>query len=630
MWHPCLGSWGDDAGTHFRVWAPSKQRVDVVLETPGCQRAVYPLEKRADGTFSGSVAAIRAGDRYRYQLDGAGPYPDPASRFQPDGVHGPSEVVDPNHFDWSDTAWRGVALEDVVLYELHIGTFTPAGTFAGVIERLPYLVDLGVTAIEIMPVADFPGQRNWGYDGVALFAPARCYGRPDDLRRLIDAAHQLGLGIVLDVVYNHVGPDGAYLGTFSPYYFSHRHRIPWGDAINLDGEHCAMVRGFLIENALHWVHEYHCDGLRLDATHALIDGSLRHFLAELSSRVRASVANREVLLLAEDHRNLARMVRSEAENGWGLDAVWADDFHHQVRRSLAGDSEGYYRDYTGSVADLATTVRQGWFYCGQPSQHLGAPRGTDPAQLAPRQFVVCVQNHDQVGNRAFGERLHHQIDLAAYRAATVLLLCAPETPLLFMGQEWAATTPFLFFTDHKPDLGKLVTAGRRREFMDFSAFSDAGVRQRIPDPQDPTTFLRSRLNWAECMHEPHASTLRLYQQLLELRRTEPLLRATTWDGFRAGALGERGLVLLRTSAEADAFLVAILLHGSGSINLGAASVWRAELAQLRWETVLCTEDQPFAPDPMPPAVDLTGAAPVIRFARAGAAILRGNRTDPRG
>ena len=476
-------------------------------------------------------------------------------------------------------------------------------------------------AIELMPIADFPGQRNWGYDGAALFAPARCYGVPDDLVRLVDTAHWFGLAVVLDVVYNHIGPDGAYLTRFSPYYFSTHHSTPWGPAINLDGAHNRPVRDFLIANASYWVREYHMDGLRLDATHALLDDGTRHFLAELSSHVRGAVPNRQIVLIAEDHRNLAHIVRPEAVGGWGLDAVWADDFHHQVRRSLAGDSEGYYRDYTGSVADLAATVRQGWFYCGQHSRHLDAPRGTNPAQLAPRQFVVCLQNHDQVGNRAFGERLHHQIDLAAYRAATVLLLCAPETPLLFMGQEWAATAPFLFFTDHKADLGKLVTAGRRREFAAFSAFSDARGRQRIPDPQDPKTFLRSRLNWHECMHESHASTLRLYQRLLELRRTEPLLRAT----FSAVALGERGLVLLRTSAGSNAFLVVVHLRGSGTIELGTASLWHAALAELRWETVLCTEDLPFAPDPMPPAVDVAGPAPVIRFARAGAAILRGER-----
>ncbi len=619
---PFLGAWCAPEGTYFRVWAPAKQRVEVQLETPGHAGAVYPLRGSEEGFFSGVVPGVRDGDRYRYRVDGEGPFPDPASRFQPDGVHGASQVVDTSRFEWSDASWRGVGLENLVLYELHVGAFTRSGTFAGVIERLPYLRDLGVTAIEIMPIADFPGQRNWGYDGAALFAPARCYGVPDDLARLVDTAHRLGLAVILDVVYNHVGPDGAYLTTFSPYYFSAQHFTPWGPAINLDGAHSRPVRDFFIANASHWVREYHMDGLRLDATHALLDESRDHFLAELARRVRAVVPDRQIVLIAEDHRNLAHIVRSEGAGGWGLDAVWADDFHHQVRRGLAGDCEGYYRDYSGAVADLATIVRQGWFYCGQHSEHLGGPRGTDPTQLMPRRFVICVQNHDQVGNRAFGERLHQQIDLAAYRAATVLLLCAPELPLLFMGQEWGATSPFLFFADHRPDLAKLVTAGRRREFADFPAFSDVHARQRIPDPQEPTTFLRSRLNWSECTHEPHALTLRLYQRLLELRRTEPLLRATTWAGFAAAAIGEHGLVLLRTAADANALLVVIHLHGAGTIHLGTASVWRAVPAQLRWEIALCTEEPPFAPDPLPPVVDLAGAAPIIHFARPGAAILR--------
>jgi maltooligosyltrehalose trehalohydrolase len=480
-----------------------------------------------------------------------------------------------------------------------------------------------------MPVADFPGQRNWGYDGVALFAPARCYGGPDDLRRLVDRAHRLGLGVLLDVVYNHLGPDGAYLSTFSPYYFSKRHHTPWGAAINLDGEHSDMVRAFLIENALHWIHEYHIDGLRLDATHALIDNSPRHFLGELASRVRASVFDRAVLLIAEDHRNLARMVQPEAGGGWGLDAVWADDFHHQVQRNLAGDSEGYYRDYAGAAGDLAVTLQRGWFFCGQHSVHLNGSRGTDPSGLAPRRFVICLQNHDQVGNRAFGERLNQQTDLAAYRAATVLLLCAPETPLLFMGQEWAASTPFLFFTDHNRELGQLVTEGRRREFKDFSAFADPQARQRIPDPQNPETFLRSRLHWSESAREPHASTLRLYRALLELRRTESLLRDWEWRGFHAAAVSDNAIVLVRTANEAEALVVVVQLQGAGAVDLQTAGIGSWDPS---WEQLLSTEDPQFSPDPMPPAIGPSGTAARVRFQRPGALILRrrspGHGLDP--
>lgn len=622
-WHPSWGAWCETGGVHFRVWAPTRRSVEVVTDTPGRQSVVHPLNSAADGTFCGIVENLCAGNRYRYRLDGGELYPDPASRFQPEGVHGPSAVVDPKRFCWSDAGWRGVGLDELVVYELHVGTFTPAGTFAGVTQQLPYLRALGVTGIELMPVADFPGTRSWGYDGVALFAPARCYGSPDDLRRLVDTAHRTGLAVILDVVYNHLGPDGAYLGMFSPYYFSRRHRTPWGAAINLDARHSEMVRAFFIENALHWVHEYHFDGLRLDATHALFDDSSRHFLAELAKRVRASVRGRPVLVIAEDHRNLARLVGPEADGGWGLDAVWADDFHHQIRRGLAGDRDGYYRDFTGSLPDLATTLRQGWFYCGQQSPHFGAPRGTDPTGLSPRRFVICLDNHDQVGNRAFGERLNHQIGLAAYRAATVLLLCAPHTPLLFMGQEWAASTPFQFFTDHNPELGKLVTAGRRREFKDFAAFADPQVRERIPDPQDSATFTRSRLDWSEPDQDPHASILRLYRALLDLRRTEPLLRVAGWEGFDAVPVNDSAMLVVRSDEAIGVLLIVIQMHNAGSVALGAT---RWPLPRVRWQLVLSTEDPAFTPDPTPVRMELSQTVPVLHFAREGAVLLKGGQT----
>ncbi len=622
MWHASLGAWCERDRARFRVWAPTRRRVEVILETAGRTPHAHALEKGADGTFAGSVRGARPGDRYRYLLDGEGPYPDPASRFQPKGVHGPSEVVDASRFAWFDAGWDGVALERLVLYELHVGTFTPTGTFAAVIEKLPYLVHVGVTAIELMPVADFPGQRNWGYDGVCLFAPARCYGTPDDLRRLVDEAHRLGLGVVLDVVYNHLGPDGNYLGSFSPFYFSTRHKTPWGAAMNLDGDDSGPVREFLIENALHWVHEYHFDGLRLDATHALIDESPRHFLAELSSRVRDSVQGRRVLLIAEDHRNLAHMVRPEVQDGWGLDAVWADDFHHQVRRGLAGDDEGYYRDFSGSLPDLAATLKRGWFFCGQDSEYMKGPRGTDPAGLAPQSFVICVQNHDQVGNRAFGERLNQQIDLAAYRAATVLLLLAPQTPLLFMGQEWAAKTPFLYFTDHHAEMGKLVTKGRRKEFRHFSAFADPTSRERIPDPQDSRTFAASQVDWTEAEREPHASTLRLYCALLELRRSECSFQPGQGDGFDAIAIGNNALLLQRPAPESDTMLAVIQWRGAGTVDLRREGEHQAKVRERPWAVVLHTEESRFSPDPMTPAVDLSGVAPVIGFSRPGAVLLR--------
>lgn len=631
-WQPALGSWLQPDGCRFRVWAPNLRALDVVLEKPVAGKSVHPLQKAADGYFSGLISGLAAGDCYRYRPDGKGPFPDPASRFQPKGVHGPSEIIDPHSFDWTDAGWQGIALEDLIVYELHVGTFTAEGTFNGVAERLPYLADLGVTAIELMPVADFPGQRNWGYDGVDLFAPARCYGRPDDLRKLVDAAHRLGLAVILDVVYNHLGPDGNYLGVYSPYYFSQRHHTAWGQALNFDDDHSQQVRAFFIENALHWIHEYHMDGLRLDATHAMRDHSPRRFLTELAAAIgnrqsaigqriadsRQPIADsrQPILLIAEDHRNLARLVKPESEGGWGLDAVWADDFHHQTRRLLAGDREAYYRDYTGSTTDLATTIRQGWFYCGQRSLHLDKRRGTNPAGIPPGRFVFCLQNHDQVGNRALGERLHHQIEAAAYRAASTLLLTCPETPMLFMGQEWACGTPFLFFTDHHKDLGRKVTEGRRREFRHFSAFADPHVRERIPDPQNTATFLASCLRWEGQAQPAHGAVVRLYRALLHLRRNEPALRSPNGN-CQVMASGD-AIILSRKAVAGPSVLVVIQLRGEGTVDLTAV----IKDSEKSWEMVLSTEDTALTDDPCPPQVNLSEQQRVVSFSRPGAIILR--------
>jgi maltooligosyltrehalose trehalohydrolase len=648
-WRASLGAWPAAGGTAFRVWAPRASRVDVLVEraTEGersTETDEYPLDRTRHGVFAGLLSSVVPGDRYRYRLDGGhGALPDPAARFLPDGVHGPAQVIDPSAFRWTDPHWAGLPLDDAIFYELHVGTFSPEGTFAGAAARLPQLTELGVTAVELMPVGDFPGSRNWGYDGVGLFAPARCYGAPDDLRRLVDAAHGLGLAVFLDVVYNHLGPDGNYLSAFSPDYFTERHHTPWGAAINFDGEHSRMVREFFIENALHWVHEYHVDGLRLDATHAIMDDGRRHFLAELTARVHGSAGGRHVLVVAEDHRNLRGMLEPESRGGWGLDGAWADDFHHQCRRLLAGDSQGYYRDFSGSISDLATTLRRGWFFTGQFSTHMGEPRGTDPAGIPLQRFVICLQNHDQVGNRATGERLHHQIELAAYRAATTVLLLAPETPLLFMGQEWAAGSPFLYFTDHHPELGRLVTEGRRNEFRHFEAFSDPAARERIPDPQASSTFLASRLRWEERTGEPHASTLRLYTSLLGLRRRHPALRDRT--AFRVEALDEGTIAMWRgagsaggaqrevrlqpdRSAGEDALLIIARLTGSGALELAGTALARndfngqAQAAGGAWELLMTTEDAPFDPDPAPARIEWQGERLGIRFARPGAVVLQ--------
>ena len=608
-----LGAWRDGAFTRFRVWAPDRTRVDLVITGSGGTRESRPLERDRNGYWNGAFDDVEAGALYRYRLDGSDgmAFPDPASRFQPQGVHGPSQVVDPSRFPWTDHDWRPPRREDLVFYELHVGTFSPDGTFRGAMERLPYLAQLGVTALELMPVGDFPGERNWGYDGVAIFAPARCYGTPDDLRRLVDAAHQHGLAVFLDVVYNHFGPDGAYANAFSRHYFTDRHQSPWGQGVNLDGSHSREVRSFFIANALHWIREYHVDGLRLDATHALQDDSPRHFLQELSETVRAC-AGRPIVIVAEDHRNLATMLRPAAEGGWGLDAVWADDFHHQVRVHVAGDREGYFEDFTGSAEDLAATIRQGWFYTGQPSQHMHTRRGTDPSRLDPRQFVVCVQNHDQVGNRADGARLNHHVDAATFRAASALLLAVPETPLLFQGQEWATSAPFLFFTDHDEELGRKVTEGRRGEFAAFRSFADPELRERIPDPQCAATFERSRLPWGELERSEHASMLRLYQRLIGLRATAGPLRDASRARYDARALDDATVAVVRRDAH-EQIVVVVRLTGAGEVIVPAGSGARL---------LLTTEDDDVAPDPRPIALALRDGQAELRFARPGAAILQ--------
>lgn len=633
-WHPKLGAFPVAGGFCFQVWAPQVQTLEVVVErsaekAPWCTassggedrgRLVLPMERAEGGYFRLFTASVCAGDRYRYRIDGGDCFPDPASRFQPEGVHGPSEIVDPNAYCWSDAAWSGLSLEDAVFYELHVGTFSPQGTFAGVIDRLPTLAALGVTAVELMPLADFAGRRNWGYDGVALFAPARCYGRPDELRRLVDEAHRLCLAVILDVVYNHLGPDGNYLAAYSPYYFSKRRHTAWGAGPNFDGPQCEAVREFFVENALYWLHEYHLDGLRLDATHAIADQSSVPILAELADRVRTAISHRRVLLIAEDNRNLACMLRPRYVGGWGLDAVWADDLHHQMRRLLAGDHESYYRDYTGTAEDLATTIRQGWFYTGQHSQHWGGPRGTDPAGLAPAQFVVCLQNHDQVGNRALGERLHHQIDLASWRAASALLLCLPQTPLLFMGQEWAASSPFLFFTDHHDELGRQVTEGRRREFWQFSAFADPTARWRIPDPQAEATFLASMLDWAELQREPHASVWRLYQAILSLRKREAALKSANAARHQLLAVGADSIILRRPGTAGD-WLIVVRLRGAGMLDLHTLPLVQPGAGR-RWEVCLTSEDAAFSPEPSPPQIKASAQGFTIHFAVPAAVLLR--------
>ncbi len=525
-----------------------------------------------------------------YRLDRGQSYPDPASRFQPEGVHGPSEVIDPLAFQWTDDTWSGLARDNLIVYELHVGAYTPEGTFAALTGELAELARLGVTAIELMPVADFAGRWNWGYDGVDWWAPSRAYGRPEELRRLVDEAHGLGLGVILDVVYNHFGPDGAYWRTFSEDYFTERHKTPWGDAINYDGPNSQSVREFVLQNASHWMREYHIDGLRLDATHAIVDDSPTHLLADLATRVRAAAAPRQAILIAEDERNDVRIIRPKEDGGYGLDAVWADDFHHAVRVFLTGERESYYANYAGSTEEIAQGIAEGFIYQGQISPETGEPRGTRVTDEPGSAFVFCTQNHDQVGNRPFGERLNHQIESGRCAVAAALILFSPETPMLFMGQEFAASTPFLFFTDFNPELGRLVTEGRRSEFAGFRAFADPDMRDSIPDPQEEATFLASKLDLTE--RRTNAPVYRLYQELLSLRNGDPVLRNGGRAATRAVAVGAQIVVVHRWCGTAHRVLVA---------NLGAATNLPVDetpglqdVPVAHWQLLLSTADPQFS------------------------------------
>ena len=505
----------------FEVWAPAADRVEVVL---GDGRRV-PMhdddggERSRAGWRAVSVDGTRPGDRYAFSLDGGPPRPDPRSPSQPAGPDGPSCLVDHAAFAWSDAGWRGVHLPSAVVYELHVGTFSGAGTFDAVIDRLDHLVDLGVDVVELLPVGEFPGERGWGYDGVDLYAPHHSYGGPDGLKRLVDACHRRGLGVALDVVYNHLGPSGNYLAEFGP-YFSERHSTPWGMAVNLDGPGSHEVRRFFVDNALMWLRDYHVDGLRIDAVHAIVDTSAVHFLEQLAGETAALAAatGRPRFLVAESDLNDPRVVTPPSAGGYGIDAQWSDDFHHALHALLTGERRGYYADF-GSVADLATALRQAFVYDGRYSPHRDRIHGRRPRDLPGWAFLGYLQNHDQVGNRATGERSGALMSPGRLKVAAALVLTAPFVPLLFQGEEWGASTPWQYFTDHPdPELGRAVSAGRRAEFASF------GWRpEDVPDPQDAATFRRSRLDWSEPARKPHAELLDWHRRLIELRRTLPWL-----------------------------------------------------------------------------------------------------------
>jgi maltooligosyltrehalose trehalohydrolase len=495
-------------GAEFRVWAPWQDALTLRLFRNSEEARDVPM--RRDGDDFVATLSAAPGDRYSYVLEDGLAVPDPVSRFLPEGVHGPTEIVDPTAFSWTDSAWRGVELRDYIIYELHVGAFTPEGTFDAAIGKLDYLQELGTTVLEIMPVAACPGTRNWGYDGVSPYAAQASYGGPEGLKRFVDAAHRAGLAVMLDVVYNHLGPEGNYLPRFGP-YFTDQHHTPWGAAVNYDAQGCEHVRRYVVENARYWIRECHLDGLRLDALQTIKDDSPYHIVAEIRDNVQglARELKRTVCVIAETDENDARYTRSRREGGYGLNAVWSDDFHHAVHALLTGEREGYYQDF-GDPQQIVRALRDGYVFQGEHSNFWQSRRGTSPAGMPLPANVICLQNHDQVGNRAKGERLTALVPRGARKAAAALLLLAPHTPLIFMGQEYEEAAPFQFFADFQDNaLKKAVSEGRRSEFKDFD-FND------VPDPEDPATFQRSKLTWADGM--ANRAMLEWYRQLLQLRK----------------------------------------------------------------------------------------------------------------
>jgi maltooligosyltrehalose trehalohydrolase len=517
----------------FAVWAPSASSVELCLNDER-----RPMVPAACGEWTVDALVPPRAD-YLFSVDGGPPRPDPRSHEQPHGVHGPSRVVDHDAYTWRDAGFQAAPLSSAVLYEIHVGTFTEAGTFAAAVERLDHLVDLGITHVELMPVAAFAGERGWGYDGVSLYAPHPAYGAPDDLKRLVDACHARRLAVLLDVVYNHLGPSGNYLRYFGPYFTGH-YRTPWGDAVNLDDAGSDGVRRFFLDNARHWLERYHIDGLRLDAVHALHDRSATHLVEELAAEVHAlgREVGRPLVVIAESDLNDPRVVREPEQGGWGCDAQWSDDFHHALHALLTGERAGYYRDFGGMEA-LAKALRGAYVFDGGRSAFRGRRHGRPCSGVPAERFLAYSQNHDQVGNRAQGERLTHLVSPGRAKIAAAVTLLSPFVPLLFQGEEWGASAPFQYFTDHDDALGAAVTEGRRAEVAAFGGRAD-----QVPDPQSPATFLRSKLDWTELGREPHREMADWYRQLLRLRRSLPAPEtvATAMDERRGWFRFDRGEV----------------------------------------------------------------------------------------
>ncbi len=550
---------------HFRVWAPSRKQVELLQFASETEDVVacLPLAAEEGGYFSALVPQAGPGTLYRYRLDGeTQSYPDPASRFQPHGSAGASMVVDPEGYRWHDHAWRGASLHGQVFYEMHIGTFTPEGTWQAAAQELPELADVGITAIEVMPVAEFAGRFGWGYDGVDLFAPTRLYGVPDDFRAFVDRAHQHGLAVILDVVYNHFGPTDNYIGAFSRDFFARHHRTDWGDAINFDGENCGPVREFFLANAGYWIDEFHLDGLRLDAVHAMVDDSPDHILAAIARRVREAANGRQTIVVAENEFQETRLIEPVEAGGFGLDGVWNDDFHHAARVAMTGHNEYYYSDYRGTPQELISALKWGYLYQGQWNARQQKRRGTPGFSLPPEHFVTFLQNHDQVANSARGWRCHLQTSPGRHRALTALLLLAPGTPLLFQGEEFSASAPFLYFADHNVEVAELVRNGRQEALRNFRSLSGPDSHQHFIDPCDVRTFEQCKLDFTE--RQRHVEAYRLHRDLIALRRSDPVFSSQRGDTLHGAVLAKEAFALRYLGDQGDRLLL---------INLGRDLCW---------------------------------------------------------
>ena len=603
-------------GTHFRVWAPLRKSVQVLL--PGLDPV--SLVREDGGYFSGLVESAKAGMRYRFRLDeGNQEFPDPASRFQPEGPHGPSEIVNPNQYRWADASWPGIEMPGQVIYEMHIGTFTPEGTWKAASQLLPHLAETGITLLEIMPVADFAGGFGWGYDGVSMFAPTRLYGAPDDFRAFVDRAHQLGLGVILDVVYNHFGPDGNYLMEFSKDYVSDRYENEWGDPINFDGPNSEPVREFIVSNARYWIEEFHIDGLRLDATQQIFDSSNENIIVTINREARRAASPRSIVLIAENEPQLSMLVRPIEAGGYGMDAVWNDDFHHAARVALAGRTEAYYSDYRGTPQEFISALKWGYLYQGQYYSWQRQGRGTPSLDLPPASFVTYVQNHDQVANSARGSRIHQLAAPGQCRAITAILLLGPNTPLLFQGQEYGASQPFLFFSDHNEQLAELVEKGRTQFLSQFPSLANGDAEFIEGRPNERRTFERCILDHSERERHPH--WLALHKDLLRLRKEDPVFRSQRRDTMHGAVLGlEAFLIRFFDRRHGDRLL---LVNLGVDLRLHAASEpLLAAPAGTDWDVLWSSEDPEYGGSGTPPMRQtgkwtLPGHSAVVMYERTG-------------